>query len=142
MTAEVGTALADYLAARPARHTAREVFVLRRLRPGAPISDEHRRTGGGQRARAGWDRGADAWREPAAPLAGHRAAGRGVGLVEIAGLLGHSLAGHDPDLRRGRRRRAARGGAAVAGGDVMTGSVAVLVEDYIAYAPWAGLPLA
>lgn len=90
LTAEVGGALADYLQhGRPAT-TAREVFVLHAGRPGTPISDHIvGRAVGRALDRAGIDapsRGANLLRHSLATglLA------RGVGLSQIADLLGHS----------------------------------------------------
>jgi integrase/recombinase XerD len=90
LTAEVGTALAEYLQhGRPATG-ARDVFVLHRLRPGAPVSDSIvGRAVGRALDHAGIDapsRGANLLRHSLATglLA------RGAGLSQIAGLLGHS----------------------------------------------------
>ena len=82
-------ALADYLERGRPDTTAREVFVLFRLRR-CSGQREHRGAGRGKGAPPGWDRGGHAWREPVAPLEGHRAAGPGSRLGEIAGLLGHT----------------------------------------------------
>jgi site-specific recombinase XerD len=90
ITGEVGAALADYLQrGRPAT-TAREVFVLVGLRPGAPIGDSIvGRAVDNALRRAGIEapvRGGNLLRHSLATglLA------RGVGLNDIAGLLGHS----------------------------------------------------
>lgn len=90
ITGEVGAALADYLQrGRPAT-TAREVFVLVWLRPGAPISDSIvGRAVDNALRRAEIEaptRGGNLLRHSLATglLA------RGVGLSDIAGLLGHS----------------------------------------------------
>jgi integrase/recombinase XerD len=90
ITGEVGAALADYLqGGRPAT-AAREVFVLVASRPGAPISDDIvGRAVDNALRRAGIEaptRGGNLLRHSLATglLA------RGVGLVEIADLLGHS----------------------------------------------------
>jgi site-specific recombinase XerD len=90
LSAEVGAALADYLQhGRPATGV-REVFVLLTLRIGAPISDSIvGRAVDRALGRAGIDaptRGGNLLRHSLATglLA------RGVGLGEIAGLLGHS----------------------------------------------------
>lgn len=90
LTAEVGAALADYLQhGRPAT-PAREAFVLITLRPGAPISDSIvGRAVDKALRRAGIEsptRGGNLLRHSLATglLA------RGVGLTDIAGLLGHS----------------------------------------------------
>jgi integrase/recombinase XerD len=90
LTAEVGKALAEYLQHGRPGTGAREVFVLHRLRPGAPISDSIvGRAVGRALDHAGIDapsRGANLLRHSLATglLA------RGVGLSQIAGLLGHS----------------------------------------------------
>jgi site-specific recombinase XerD len=90
LTAEVGEALAEYLQHGRPGTTGREVFVLHWLRPGAPISDSIvGRAVGRALDRAGIDapnRGANLLRHSLATglLA------RGVGLSQIAGLLGHS----------------------------------------------------
>jgi integrase/recombinase XerD len=90
LTAEVGKALADYLQHGRPDTTAREVFVLHRLRPGAPISDSIvGRAVGRALDRAGIEapsRGANLLRHSLATglLA------RGAGLSQIADLLGHS----------------------------------------------------
>jgi site-specific recombinase XerD len=90
LTGEVGAALADYLQYGRPRTPAREVFVLLNLRPGAPISDSIvGRAVDRALERAGIDapgRGGNLLRHSLATglLA------RGVGLGEIAGLLGHS----------------------------------------------------
>ena len=88
--AEVGCALAEYLEHGRPDSTVREVFVLLRLRRGAPISASivGRAV---QRAleRAGIDaptRGGNLLRHSMAT----ELQARGVRLVEIAGLLGHS----------------------------------------------------
>ena len=90
ITSEVGKALAEYLEHGRPDTRAREVFVLLRLRPGAPISASivGRAV---QRAleRAGIDaptRGGNLLRHSMAT----ELQARGVRLVEIAGLLGHS----------------------------------------------------
>lgn len=90
MTAEVGKALAEYLQHGRPDTSSREVFVLLRLRPGAPISDSIvGRAVDRALRRAGIEaatRGGNLLRHSLATdlLA------RGVGLGEIAGLLGHS----------------------------------------------------
>jgi site-specific recombinase XerD len=90
LTAEVGETLAEYLQHGRPDTTRREVFVLHSLRPGAPISDSIvGRAVGRALDRAGIDaptRGANLLRHSLATglLA------RGVGLSQIAGLLGHS----------------------------------------------------
>ena len=142
LTAEVGAALADYLQHGRPDTPARQVFVLHRLRAGAPISGSIvGRAVDNALRRAGMDapiRGANLLRHSlATDLLGH-----GASLREIADLLGHSLAGHHPDLRRGRCRGVAGGRAAVAAGDVMTGHVSALVDGLHRVAPWPGLPLA
>jgi site-specific recombinase XerD len=90
LTAEVGEALVEYLQHGRPETTAREVFVLTRVRTGAPISVSivGRAV---QRAldRAGIDaptRGGNLLRHSMAT----ELQARGVRLVEIAGLLGHS----------------------------------------------------
>lgn len=90
ITVEVGTALAEYLQHGRPDTRAREVFVLERLRRGAPISASivGRAV---QRAleRAGIDaptRGGNLLRHSMAT----ELQTKGVRLVEIAGLLGHS----------------------------------------------------
>ena len=90
MTGEVGAALVDYLQRGRPDTTAREVFVLIGARPGAPISgsivgravDNALRRAGIEAA----TRGGNLLRHSLAT--GLQA--RGVGLSEIAGLLGHS----------------------------------------------------
>lgn len=90
ITVEVGGALADYLQRARPDTPVREVFVLLRQRPGAPISDSIAwRAVDTALRRAGIDapsRGGNLLRHSLATglLA------RGVGLGEIAGLLGHS----------------------------------------------------
>lgn len=90
LTAEVGNALADYLQHGRPDTTAREVFVLQTGRPGSPISDSIvGRAVGRALDRAGIEapsRGANLLRHSLATglLA------RGVGLSQIADLLGHS----------------------------------------------------
>ncbi len=90
ITAEVGAALADYLQHGRPDTPARQVFVLLSLRPGEPISDSIvGRAVDRALRRAGIDaptRGGNLLRHSLATglLA------RGVGLGEIAGLLGHS----------------------------------------------------
>ncbi len=89
LTGEVGTALAEYLEHGRPDTTAREVFVLVSRRPGAPISDSIvGRAVDNALRRAGIEaptRGGNLLRHSLATglLA------RGVGLSEIAGLLGH-----------------------------------------------------
>jgi len=90
VTSQVGQALAEYLQrGRPATST-REVFVLSRLREGAPISsDIVGRAVDRALARTGIDaptRGGNLLRHSLAT----DLLFRGVGLGEIAGLLGHS----------------------------------------------------
>jgi integrase/recombinase XerD len=90
LTGEIGKALADYLQHGRPKTTVREVFVLHALRPGAPISDSIvGRAVGRALDRAGIEapsRGANLLRHSLATglLA------RGVGLSQIADLLGHS----------------------------------------------------
>ena len=90
ITGEVGAALVDYLQRGRPDTTAREVFVLLRLRPGAPVSDSIvGRAVDNALRRAGIEaatRGGNLLRHSLAT--GLQA--RGVGLSEIAGLLGHS----------------------------------------------------
>lgn len=90
LTGEVGAALADYLQGGRPDTGVREVFVLVAARPGAPISDDivgravdNALRGAGIEAPT---RGGNLLRHSLATglLA------RGVGLAEIAGLLGHS----------------------------------------------------
>lgn len=89
LTGEVGAALADYLQHGRPDTTARQVFVLHRLRAGAPISDNIvSRAVDNALRRAGMAapiRGANLMRHSLATglLA------RGAGLREIADLLGH-----------------------------------------------------
>ncbi len=89
LTGEVGAALADYLQHGRPDTTARQVFVLHRLRVGAPISDSIvGRAVDNALRRAGMAapiRGANLMRHSLATglLA------RGAGLREIADLLGH-----------------------------------------------------
>ena len=90
ITTEVGQSLAEYLeSGRPAT-SAREVFILLRLREGAPISsDIVGRAVDRALARSGIDaptRGGNLLRHSLAT----GLLSRGVGLGEIAGLLGHS----------------------------------------------------
>jgi site-specific recombinase XerD len=90
LTDEVGTALADYLQHGRPDTAVREMFVLLSLRPGAPISDSivgRAVDRALRRARIeAPSRGGNLLRHSLATglLA------RGVGLGEIAGLLGHS----------------------------------------------------
>ena len=71
MTAEVGAALADYLQHGRPDTAARQVFVLRWLRPGAPISSSIvGRAVDNALRRAGID-AADTRGEPAAAFTGH-----------------------------------------------------------------------
>ena len=90
LTGEVGAALADYLERGRPVTTAREVFVLVGLRPGAPISDSIvGRAVDNALRRAGIEaptRGGNLLRHSLAT----GLVARGVGLSEIAGLLGHS----------------------------------------------------
>ena len=90
LTGEVGAALADYLQRGRPDTTAREVFVLVWIRRGAPISDSMvGRAVDNALRRAGIEaatRGGNLLRHSLAT--GLQA--RGVGLSEIAGLLGHS----------------------------------------------------
>lgn len=90
LTAEVGEALADYLRHGRPKTNAREVFVLHGGRCGAPISDSIvARAVGRALDRAGIEapaRGANLLRHSLAT--GLQA--QGVGLSQIAGLLGHS----------------------------------------------------
>ena len=90
LTAEVGTALADYLQHARPDTTARQVFVLHRLRAGAPISSSIvGRAVDNALRQAGMDapmRGANLLRHSlATELLDH-----GASLREIADLLGHS----------------------------------------------------
>lgn len=89
LTGEVGTALADYLQHGRPDTSARQVFVLHRLRVGAPISDSIvGRAVDNALRRAGIQapmRGANLLRHSlATDLLAH-----GAGLSEIADLLGH-----------------------------------------------------
>ena len=90
ITGEVGAALVDYLQRGRPDTTAREVFVLLRLRPGTPVSDSIvGRAVDNALRRAGIEaatRGGNLLRHSLAT--GLQA--RGVGLSEIAGLHGHS----------------------------------------------------
>lgn len=90
LTGEVGEAIVGYLQHGRPDTTAREVFVLHTLRPGSAISDSIvGRAIGRALDRAGIDapgRGANMLRHSLAT--GLQA--RGVGLSQIAGLLGHS----------------------------------------------------
>jgi site-specific recombinase XerD len=90
LTAEVGAALADYLQHGRPDTAARQVFVLHWLRPGAPISHSIvGRAVDNALRRAEMDapvRGANLLRHSLAT----DLLGRGAGLGEIAGLLGHS----------------------------------------------------
>ena len=90
LTAEVGTALADYLQHGRPDTAARQVFVLHWLRPGAPISHSVvGRAVDNALRRAGMDapvRGANLLRHSLAT----DLLGAGAGPGEIAGLLGHS----------------------------------------------------
>jgi integrase/recombinase XerD len=89
LTAEVGAALADYLQHGRPDTAAREVFVLLRQRPGAPLGDSVVRAAVGKALR---DAGIDVPRRGANLLRHSLATGlqaRGVSLGEIAGLLGH-----------------------------------------------------
>jgi site-specific recombinase XerD len=90
LTTEVGEALAQYLRHGRPDTTGREVFVLHRLRPGTPISDS---IVGRAVGRALDGAGIDAPTRGANLLRHSLATGllaRGVGLNQIAGLLGHS----------------------------------------------------
>lgn len=90
LTGEVGAALADYLQHGRPVTSAREVFVLLALRPGAPISASIvGRAVDRALRRAGIDaptRGGNLLRHSLATSL----LARGVGLVDIADLLGHS----------------------------------------------------
>ena len=100
---EVGAALADYLQHGRPDTTAREVFVLVRLR--RALRSATASWGGRWKGPSpGWDRGAHPWREPAAPLAGHRAAGPRRRLERDRRLARAQSPCHDSDLRRGRCR--------------------------------------
>jgi site-specific recombinase XerD len=90
LTDQVGRAVADYLEHGRPQTTTREVFVLHRLRPGAPISDS---IVGRAVGRALDNAGIEAPTRGANLLRHSLATGllaRGVGLGQIAGLLGHS----------------------------------------------------
>ena len=134
LTAEVGAALADYLEHGRPSTSAREVFVVLRLRPGAPISRSIVKNGVDEALRrAGIEapmRGANLLRHSLAT----ELLARGAGLVDIAGLFGHSSLASTKNLGRRRCRGPAPGGTAVARGDVMTSTrpIAELVDEYIA----------
>ena len=75
LTARGGGGAGGLPAARPPGHRRRaQVFVLHRLRAGAPISQQHRRPCRGQRAAACGHGRAGTRGEPAAPFTGHRSA--------------------------------------------------------------------
>jgi integrase/recombinase XerD len=90
LTAEVGGALAEYLQRGRPVTPAREVFVLLRLRPGAPINDSIV----GRAVERALQRAGITAPTHGGNLLRHSLAtelqAKGVRLVEIAGLLGHS----------------------------------------------------
>lgn len=89
ITAEVGKALAEYLEHGRPETGAREVFVLMRLRPGAPISGSIV----GRAVQRALDQAQIAAPTRGGNLLRHSLAtelqAKGVRLVDIAGLLGH-----------------------------------------------------
>ena len=90
LTVEVGTALADYLEHGRPKTSAREVFVVLRLRPGAPISRSIVKQGVAEALRRAAieapTRGSNLLRHSLAT----ELLARGAGLADIAGLFGHS----------------------------------------------------